>query len=138
MMLFMLVAVLVAFALLVAAAQRPRPSLFVAAILWGAYAVWEYYIATGVLCDKDCNIRVDLVFMFPVLWIAAYHAWRSYTLPPSKEQLVRGLFLSAAGLAVLAFLLGALGFNLWAAGAGVVTLALGAYAVKLKFAAKAE
>lgn len=121
--------------LFVAAAQRPRPSLFVAAILWGAYAVWEYYIATGVLCDKDCNIRVDLVFMFPVLAIATYHARRAYV-QPSRALMITGMFLGAVGIALLALGLWAFGFNVWAVVAGIGALALALYAIKLKFAKK--
>ena len=67
MMLFVLAAVLVAVGHLVVAAQRPRLALFVSEILWVLYAVWEYNIANGTLCDKDCNIRVDLVVIGPIL-----------------------------------------------------------------------
>ncbi len=134
-MLFSIAAGLMAVALIGAAAQRPRVSLFVAAIMWGAYAVWEYYIAAGVLCDKDCNIRVDLVAFFPILAIATYHARRSY-LEPSQALIIRGLFLSAVGLGLLAWLVWAFGYYAWSAAAGIPALALAAYAIKLKFAAK--
>lgn len=137
MMFFVVVAALIAFALLVAAAQRPRPSLFVAAILWAAYAVYEYYVATGFECDGYCNIRVDLVFFFPVLLIATLHARRSY-LEPSQKQMVRGLFLGASGLAVLAYLLWEFGFIAWAAAAGIPALVLGVYALKLRSAARPD
>jgi hypothetical protein len=134
MMFFVLVAALGAFAHLVAAAQRPRISLFVAAILWAAYGIWEYYIATGVLCDKDCNIRVDLVFMFPILAIASWHAYQSYQEGPSQDLMIRGLILGATGLAILAGALWALGFYAWTAAAGIPALGLFIYAIKLKFA----
>ncbi len=47
----------------VAGWQRPRRAVIVSGILWLLYAVWELQVATGVLCDTDCNIRVDLVFI---------------------------------------------------------------------------
>jgi hypothetical protein len=47
---------------LVAGWQRPRLAVIVSGILWLLYAVYERLVATGVLCDADCNIRVDLVF----------------------------------------------------------------------------
>ena len=47
--------------------QRPRPAEFLAVVLWAAYAVYEYYVANGTLCDANCNIRVDLVLFFPLL-----------------------------------------------------------------------
>ena len=42
----------------------------------GGYAVYEYYVANGTLCDANCNIRVDLVFFFPLLAWATYLALR--------------------------------------------------------------
>ena len=39
-----------------------------------AYAVYEYYVANGTLCDANCNIRVDLLLFWPVLGIATYFA----------------------------------------------------------------
>lgn len=137
MIFFSLAAGVMVVVLIGAAVQRPRVSLFVAAILWAAYAAWEYYLATGVECDGYCNIRVDLVFMLPVLAIATYHARQSY-LQPSKALMLRGMYLGVAGLAVLAFLLGAVGFNMWAAAAGICALALGLYALKLRSAGKSD
>ena len=52
---------------LVAGWQRPRLAVIVSGILWLLYAVYERLVATGVLCDANCNIRVDLVFFFPIL-----------------------------------------------------------------------
>lgn len=129
MTLFWIAAGAMAVILLFAASQRPRPSLFVAATLWSLYAVYEYQVATGVLCDPYCNIRVDLVFFIPILVIATLHARRSY-LRPSEAVMVVGLFLSAAGLAVLALALAALGFTAWAGVAGICALAIGLYAIK--------
>ena len=63
---------------LVAGWQRPRLAVIVSGILWLLYAVWEHLVATGVLCDANCNIRVDLLFFFPILGVATYRAYQSY------------------------------------------------------------
>ena len=55
---------------LVAGWQRPRPAVIVSGILWLLYAVYEHLVVTGVLCDANCNIRVDLVFFIPILGLA--------------------------------------------------------------------
>ena len=38
-----------------------------AAWLWGLYTVYEYAINLGILCDGECNIRIDLLLIYPVL-----------------------------------------------------------------------
>ncbi len=43
----------------------------VTAILWLAYLVYEYAIRFRLLCSGDCNIRVDLLLMYPVLIAAS-------------------------------------------------------------------
>ncbi len=63
---------------LVAGWQRPRRAVIVSGILWLLYAVWERQVATGVLCDADCNIRADLVFIFPILALATLSAYQAY------------------------------------------------------------
>ncbi|WP_439543093.1 hypothetical protein [Hyphomicrobium sp.] len=66
----MFVAAAVALYFATAALQRPRPGAIVAAIAWLLYAVYEVFIANGTLCDANCNIRVDLILIWPLLWIA--------------------------------------------------------------------
>ena len=63
---------------LVAGWQRPRRAVIVAGILWLLYAFYEHQVATGILCDADCNIRVDLVFFFPILALATLSAYQAY------------------------------------------------------------
>ena len=70
---------------LVAGWKRPRLAVIVSGILWLLYAVYDRLVATGVLCDADCNIRVDLVFFIPILGIATFYAYRSY-MRPSDQQ----------------------------------------------------
>ena len=67
---FVFVAAAAACYFAVAALQRPRLGVIVAAILWLLYAVYEYYVANGTLCDAKCNIRVDLLVAWPLVWIA--------------------------------------------------------------------
>ena len=78
MILFVFAAAMMVVIHLVAGWQRPRGPVIVSGILWLLYAVWERQVATGVLCDADCNIRVDLVFFFPILALATLSAYQSY------------------------------------------------------------
>jgi len=102
---FAIAAGMMAVILLVAGVQRPRLAVIVAAILWLLYAVYERLVATGVLCDANCNIRVDLVLFFPILLIATYSAYRSYVGLPGQPRVV-GMVLGVIGLIVLALLAG--------------------------------
>ena len=42
-----------------------------AALLWGLYAVYEYGMRRRWLCTGECNIRVDLLLLYPVLVVAS-------------------------------------------------------------------
>ena len=75
---FVIAAGIMAVIHLVAGWQRPRRAVIVSGILWLLYAIWERQVATGVLCDADCNIRVDLAFIFPILALATLSAYQSY------------------------------------------------------------
>jgi hypothetical protein len=104
MTIFWLAAGLMTVALVVAGLQRPRPAVIVAAIVWLLYAVYEYFVATGVLCDADCNIRVDLVLFFPVLGIVTFYAYRAYVGRPAPLKIV-GIVLGVLALFVLGLML---------------------------------
>ena len=113
---------------LVAGWQRPRLAVIVSGILWLLYAVYERLVATGVLCDADCNIRVDLVFFIPILGVATFCAYQSYMGRPGQQRIV-GTVLGAIGLVVFALLAESFGGAL--AGIAVVgALAIGLYAIK--------
>ena len=86
---------------LVAGWQRPRPAVIVSGILWLLYAIYEYLITTGVLCDANCNIRVDLLFIFPLLGLATFCAYQSYMGRPSPRKVIATV-LVAIGLVVFA------------------------------------
>ena len=48
---------------------RPRRLLAVTAVLWLGYAIYESLMKARVLCSGECNIRVDLLLISPLLWI---------------------------------------------------------------------
>ena len=49
--------------------RKRIPFVAVAAALWLAYGVYEYLMKVRVLCSGECNIRVDLLLILPVLYI---------------------------------------------------------------------
>jgi hypothetical protein len=49
---------------------RRRNSSLIAALLWGAYALYESLMKARILCSGECNIRIDLVLLIPILWVA--------------------------------------------------------------------
>jgi hypothetical protein len=56
--------------------DRLRPSLLVrsVAVAWLIYGVYEYLMLARVLCSGECNIRVDLLIIYPVLLILSVAA----------------------------------------------------------------
>lgn len=48
-----------------------RVTLAVSALIWAVYAAWEYYMLTWRSPTGDMAIRVDLVFLIPLLLIVA-------------------------------------------------------------------
>ena len=42
--------------------------------MWLAYGVYEYLVKRRVLCSGECNIRVDLLLLYPVLAIVSLAA----------------------------------------------------------------
>jgi peptidoglycan/LPS O-acetylase OafA/YrhL len=126
--LFAFAAAMMAVIHLVAGWQRPRLAVIVSGILWLLYAVYENLVATGVLCDANCNIRVDLVFFFPILGLATFCAYQSYMGRPSPQKVV-GTVLGVIGLIVFALVAENFGGAL--AGVAVVVGALAiVYAIK--------
>ena len=51
----------------------------IAAGLWGLYAVYELGIKLGILCDANCNIRIDLLLIYPLLLLVSLLAIISAT-----------------------------------------------------------
>jgi hypothetical protein len=116
MYLFVFAAAAAALYFAVAAVQRPRPAGILAAVLWSAYAIYEYYVANGTLCDANCNIRVDLLLFFPMLALASFVA--AQTAP--RPVVVAIVYLICLGL--IALLASALGHAALAAVAGAGAL----------------
>lgn len=46
---------------------RRAGATLIAAVAWATYAGYEYLMLLRVLCSGDCNIRVDLLLVYPVL-----------------------------------------------------------------------
>jgi len=122
---FATVAGLIAALHLVAMVQRPRAAVFLSGILWALYACWEYLIATGVLCDDKCNIRVDLVFIFPILALATWCAWRSFMGRPGQLKII-GAVLGGVGVLALGLYAEGHGYGLvfWAVVLAAVAIGL--------------
>ncbi len=99
MYLLALAALAVAWYFLDAAWRRPSPPAIVAGILWLLYAVWEFLIYYGVLCDANCNIRVDLLLFWPLLGIVTLYASNT----PDQRSVVRRL-LGAIALVIFVLL----------------------------------
>lgn len=38
-----------------------------AALAWAAYGGYEYLMLTRILCTGECNIRIDLLLVYPML-----------------------------------------------------------------------
>lgn len=123
---FVIAAVGMALFFLVAASRRRRPAEILAVVLWGAYAIYEYFVANGTLCDANCNIRVDLLLFFPLLGWASYLALR-------KQTRTGGVVvLTLVCLLIVALLALAFGQVAVAAVAGLAALGVGAYGLKAK------
>ncbi|MEQ1857045.1 MAG: hypothetical protein ABL963_11260 [Longimicrobiales bacterium] len=44
-----------------------RKRVAAAGLLWGAYGAYEYGMQRRWLCTGECNIRVDLLLLYPAL-----------------------------------------------------------------------
>ena len=56
--------------ILLMAASRSRWSL-AAAGMWVGYAAYEYGMKARILCSGECNIRIDLLLVYPLLILAS-------------------------------------------------------------------
>ena len=69
-----LVALLVAVAFAVLWQRRRRRASAIAALAWGGYGVYELLMKARVLCSGECNIRVDLLLIYPLLLVVTLRA----------------------------------------------------------------
>lgn len=135
--LFMIVAAGMVVVHVVGASQRPRLAVIVSGILWAAYTYYERLIATEVLCDKNCNIRVDLVFFFPILALASYWAYQSYEGRPGPAK-AAGAVLGVIGLLVLALVAEGRGYGAVSNLIMLGGLAIGLYAIWSKLRSRSK
>lgn len=50
----------------------PMPRLLPAVVLWCLYGGYEHLMDRRILCTGECNIRVDLLLLLPLLlWVTA-------------------------------------------------------------------
>ena len=61
-----------AFAALCVMKRRVLPG--VAATIWAAYGYYECLMHTRVLCSGECNIRIDLLLIYPLLLLISVWA----------------------------------------------------------------
>jgi len=50
---------------------RRRAPILVASCCWALYAVLETLNKARITCSGECNIRVDLLVLYPLLWIVS-------------------------------------------------------------------
>lgn len=53
---------------------RKKRSAWNAGIAWAVYLVYEYSLKLRILCSGECNIRVDLLLIAPVLLLMSFVA----------------------------------------------------------------
>ena len=116
---------------LVAAWERPRAAVIVSGILWLLYTVYEHQVATGVLCDADCNIRVDLVFFWPILGLAAFCAYQSHQGQPGQMKVI-GAVLGVVALLAAGLVAEDYGYPAFEIIVGLGALAYGIHVVRSK------
>lgn len=61
------IALLIAVALAIGWRVSSRRGLLILAILWAGYAGYEYLMFARILCSGECNIRIDLLLIYPAL-----------------------------------------------------------------------
>ena len=55
-----------------------RPIILLAMLAWLAYYPYEQAMKLRILCSGECNIRVDLLLLYPVLIVASVLALTVY------------------------------------------------------------
>ena len=56
-----------------------------AAVLWTLYTGYEFLMKFRVLCSGECNIRVDLLVLYPALFLVSLAAIVEFLLRRKKE-----------------------------------------------------
>ena len=60
---------------------RRRTGMLIAALCWAGYATLETLNYLRITCSGECNIRVDLLAIYPALWIVSIVALVQLFLP---------------------------------------------------------
>lgn len=64
-----------------------RASAASAAVIWLLYGVYEYSMHRRWLCSGECNIRVDLLLIYPLLIILSFvAAWSALRSTPRQRR----------------------------------------------------
>ena len=54
------------------------------AALWVLYTVYEHLMKWRVLCSGDCNVRADLLVLYPALFVVSLAALAEFVLRKKK------------------------------------------------------
>lgn len=69
---------------------RGARSAALAGMLWSLYGIYEYLIYARVLCSGECNIRIDLLLIYPILFlislVAVWNSVRIAVTPTGQES----------------------------------------------------
>lgn len=101
MYLFALIALGAAWYYAAAAWRKPRPVAIIAAILWLLYFGFEVLVAQAVICDEKCNIRVDLLLIWPILWVASFLASKTPGAWPLRSKVFGAISVGSLIVAVI-------------------------------------
>lgn len=67
--------------------RKRRRAAWIAAAAWVVYAVYELGMKHRILCSGECNIRVDLLLFYPLLFALSLVAlWRSLRGSPRRPE----------------------------------------------------
>jgi len=65
--------------------KRPRNLILLPAILWGVYTIYEHLMKFRVLCSGECNIRIDLLVIYPSLLVISLLAIIIFMVTKKKQ-----------------------------------------------------
>lgn len=64
---------------------RGMPAAAAAAVLWLVYALYELLQFVRLVCNGDCGIGIDLLFVWPLLLLVSVFAFRQSWNPPPDD-----------------------------------------------------
>jgi len=65
--------------------SKSKPALIVGG-LWLAYAAYEYLMKYRILCGGECNIRIDLLAIYPLLLLLSLVGLLGFALALRRRQ----------------------------------------------------